>query len=123
MNNARNSSSIVDPSALLQTSTRGPAFQSPTGFSMDFNANSSVNESNNSGLLLFNGGYTQQQSGISTSSSGSNIPFATPIAFHSNGSSYEGNPGYSSWIAQSLHSFQSAKPNLSLYQTPIFGME
>ncbi|KAJ6362233.1 hypothetical protein OIU78_002608 [Salix suchowensis] len=123
MNNARNSSSIVDPSALLQSSTSGPAFQSPTGFSMDFNANSSVNESNNSGLLLFNGGYTQQQSGISTSSSGSNIPFATPIASHSNGSSYEGNPGYSSWIAQSLHSFQSAKPNLSLYQTPIFGME
>ncbi|KAJ6742892.1 AP2-LIKE ETHYLENE-RESPONSIVE TRANSCRIPTION FACTOR AIL5 [Salix viminalis] len=123
MNNARNSSSIVDPSALLQSSTSGPAFQSPTGFSMDFNGDSSVNESNNSGLLLFNGGYTQQQSGISTSSSGSNIPFTTPIAFHSNGSSYEGNPGYSSWIAQSLHSFQSAKPNLSLYQTPIFGME
>ncbi|KAB5552672.1 hypothetical protein DKX38_009983 [Salix brachista] len=123
MNNARNSSSIVDPSSLLQSSTSGPAFQSPTGFSMDFNANSSVNESNNSGLLLFNGGYTQQQSGISTCSSGSNIPFATPIALHSNGSTYEGNPGYSSWIAQSLHSFQSAKPNLSLYQTPIFGME
>ncbi|KAF9680551.1 hypothetical protein SADUNF_Sadunf06G0133100 [Salix dunnii] len=121
-NNAKNSSSIIDPSTLLQSSTSGPAFQSPTGFSMDFNVNSSVNESNSSGLLLFNGGYTQQQSGISTSSS-SNVPFATPIALPSNGSSYEGNPGYSSWTAQSLHSFQSAKPNLSLYQTPIFGME
>ncbi|XP_011009808.1 PREDICTED: AP2-like ethylene-responsive transcription factor AIL5 [Populus euphratica] len=124
MNNARNSSSsIVDPSTLFQSSTSGPAFQSPTVFKMDFNANSSVNESNNSGLL-FNGGYTQQQiSGIGTSSPSSNIPFATPIAFHSNGNSYEGNPSYSSWIAQPLHSFQSAKPKLSVYQTPIFGME
>ncbi|XP_061964215.1 AP2-like ethylene-responsive transcription factor AIL5 [Populus nigra] len=124
MNNAKNSSSsIVDPSTLLQSSTSGPAFQSPTVFKMDFNANSSVNESNNSGLL-FNGGYTQQQiSGIGTSSPSSNIPFATPIAFHSNGNSYEGNPSYSSWIAQPLHSFQSAKPKLSVYQTPIFGIE
>ncbi|KAH8505166.1 hypothetical protein H0E87_012424 [Populus deltoides] len=124
MNNAKNSSSsIVDPSTLLQSSTSGPAFQSPTVFKMDFNANSSVNESNNNGLL-FNGGYTQQQiSGIGTSSPSSNIPFATPIAFHSNGNSYEGNPSYSSWIAQPLHSFQSAKPKLSVYQTPIFGME
>jgi AP2-like factor (ANT lineage) len=124
MNNAKNSSSsIVDPSTLLQSSTSGPAFQSPTVFKMDFNANSSVNESNNNGLL-FNGGYTQQQiSGIGTSSPSSNIPFATPIAFHSNGNSYEGNPSYSSWIAQPLHSFQSAKPKLSVYQTPIFGIE
>jgi AP2-like factor (ANT lineage) len=91
---------------------------------MDFNANSSVNESNNNGLLFNGGGYTQQQiSGIGTSSPSSNIPFATPIAFHSNGNSYEGNPSYSSWIAQPLHSFQSAKPKLSVYQTPIFGIE
>ncbi|KAG6772160.1 hypothetical protein POTOM_023556 [Populus tomentosa] len=124
MNNARNSSSsIVDPSTLLQSSTSGPAFQSPTVFKMDFNANSSVNESNNSGLLFNGGGYTQQQSGIGTSPPSSNIPFATPIAFHGNGNSYEGNPSYSSWIAQPLHSFQSAKPKLSVYQTPIFGME
>ncbi|KAG6770080.1 hypothetical protein POTOM_025747 [Populus tomentosa] len=124
MNNARNSSSsIVDPSTLLQSSTSGPAFQSPTVFKMDFNANSSVNDSNNSGLLFNGGGYTQQQSGIGASSPSSNIPFATPIAFHSNGNSYEGSPSYSSWIAQPLHSFQSAKPKLSVYQTPIFGME
>ncbi|KAJ6957979.1 AP2-like ethylene-responsive transcription factor AIL5 [Populus alba x Populus x berolinensis] len=124
MNNTKNSSSIVAPSTLLQSSTGFPAFQGPTAFSMDFNTNSSVNESNNSGLL-FNGGYIQQQSGdgISTSSSSSSIPFATPIALHGNGSSYEGNSSYGSWISQSLHSFQSAKPNLSVYQTPIFGME
>ncbi|KAJ6857127.1 AP2-like ethylene-responsive transcription factor AIL5 [Populus alba x Populus x berolinensis] len=125
MNNTKNSSSIVAPSTLLQSSTGFPAFQGPTAFSMDFNTNSSVNESNNSGLL-FNGGYIQQHSGgdgISTSSSSSSIPFATPIALHGNGSSYEGNSSYGSWISQSLHSFQSAKPNLSVYQTPIFGME
>jgi AP2-like factor (ANT lineage) len=125
MNNTKNSSSIVAPSTLLQSSTSFHAFQAPTAFSMDFNTNSSVNESNNSGLL-FNGGYIQQQSGgdgISTSSSSSSIPFATPIALHGNGSSYEGNSSYGSWISQSLHSFQSAKPNLSVYQTPIFGME
>ncbi|CAK7337567.1 unnamed protein product [Dovyalis caffra] len=126
MNNAKNSSNIVAPSTLIQSSTSGPAFQSPTAFSMDFfNANPSANESNNSGLV-FNGGYMQQQSagnGISTSSSSSNIPFATPIGMHSNGGSCEGNSSYSSWIAQSLHSFQSVKPNLSVYQSPIFGME
>ena len=123
MNNTKNSSSIVAPSTLLQSSTGFPAFQGPTAFSMDFNTHSSVNESNHSGIL-FNGGYIEQQNGgdgISTSSSSSSIPFATPIALHSNGSSYEGNSSYGSWISQSL--FQSAKPNLSAYQTPIFGME
>ncbi|KAJ6731571.1 AP2-LIKE ETHYLENE-RESPONSIVE TRANSCRIPTION FACTOR BBM [Salix purpurea] len=123
MNNTKNSSSIVAPSTLLQSSTGFPAFQGPTAFSMDFNTHSSVNESNHSGIL-FNGGYIEQQNGgdgISTSSSSSSIPFATPIALHSNGSSYEGNSSYGTWISQSL--FQSAKPNLSAYQTPIFGME
>lgn len=127
LNNSKNTSGIVAPSTLFQTSTGVPTFQSPTPFNVDFNANSSVNEGNSHGLLFNGGGYIQQQSGgisTTTTSSSSNIPFATPIALHSNGSSsYEGNSAYGSWIAQSLHAFQSAKPNLSVLQTPIFGME
>lgn len=134
---AKNTSSgIVAPSTLYQSSTSSPPFQSPTAFSMDFNANSSVNDNsnnNNNNGLLFNGGYIQQQQSVgngiisTSSSSTSNIPFATPIAaLHGNNGSgsYDGNSSYgSSWIAQSLHSYQSAKPNLSVFQTPIFGME
>lgn len=106
-------------------------FQSPTSspsFHMDFAANpsSAVNESNNNNNGLFNvGNYLQQQqSGVSSSTtttttsahtSSSSIPFATPIGLSSN--------NYESWISPSLHSFQTAKPNLSVFQTPIFGME
>ncbi|KAF2309445.1 hypothetical protein GH714_002600 [Hevea brasiliensis] len=124
----KSTNSNVAQSVLFQSSTN---FPSTTAFSMDFNNGSStVNESNNNGLL-FSGGYLQQQSGgvsggggggISTNSS-SSVPFATPVALNISGSSYEGNSSYGSWIAQSLHSFQSAKPNLSMFQTPIFGME
>ncbi|KAJ4828156.1 AP2-like ethylene-responsive transcription factor ail5 [Turnera subulata] len=128
-NNAKTSTT------LFASPTSGTAFhQNPTtAFSMDhYNASSTVNESNNNnnnnGLLLFNGGYLQQQSGggtNNTASSGLSIPFATPIsALHSSsGSSYEGSSGYGSWIVPQLHSFQSAKPSLSVFQTPIFGME
>ncbi|GAV85651.1 AP2 domain-containing protein, partial [Cephalotus follicularis] len=121
LNNNKNPS--VAP-GLFQNSTNGSGFQSLTAFNMDFAASSSVNESNNN-IGLFNNcgynGYHQQQNvGISTSSSSSSIiPFATPIALNSGSNCYEGG----SWIAQSLHSYQSAKPNLSLFQTPIFGME
>ncbi|MFS7967032.1 putative transcription factor AP2-EREBP family [Helianthus anomalus] len=48
-------------------------------------------------------------------SSESAIPMGTPVGL--NGSSY------GSWIEQSFHSNQPAKQNLSVFQTPIFGME
>lgn len=75
-----------------------------SAFNMDFFANGS--------------GFVQQESGSSNP-----LPFATAIALNSN-NSYEG-AGFGNWVtpSSSLHSFQSAKPNLSVFQTPIFGME
>ncbi|WCJ42197.1 AP2-like ethylene-responsive transcription factor AIL5 [Euphorbia peplus] len=91
------------------------------GLGMDFNGgNESNNNNSNNGLLFSNStnGYIQQESPSSNS-----LPFATPIGLNSGSSNYEGNSGYGNWITQSLHSFPSAKPNLSIFQTPIFGME
>lgn len=89
----------------------------------------------NSGLYV-SGGYNavqqQQNGGVfgahhhSTPPSSSSIPFATPITLNGGvNSSYEGSSGYGSWnnIAPSLHSFQTVKSNISVFQTPIFGME
>ncbi|PWA66590.1 AP2/ERF domain-containing protein [Artemisia annua] len=62
--------------------------------------------------------WNSNNNGNSTSvalSTTSTIPMGTPIGL--NGSSY-GN-----WIEQSFHSNQPAKQNLSVFQTPIFGME
>ncbi|XWS73244.1 hypothetical protein CRYUN_Cryun02cG0111100 [Craigia yunnanensis] len=117
--------SVAPTNLFHQSSNNGSGFPSPSGFSMDFGGNSAVNESINNGL--FNGGgYVQQQQqqiGISTSTS--SLPFATPIVLNNSGNdNYEGYSGYGSWnIAQTLHSYQTAKPSLSVFQTPIFGME
>ncbi|KAK9274530.1 hypothetical protein L1049_021779 [Liquidambar formosana] len=106
LNNVKNSS--------VAASYGGSAFQSHhTPFNMDYSATSAVNDSNN-GFL--NGGFNIQQQQHSSS-----IPYATPIALNSS-NSYEVS-GYGSWVAPSLHSFQTAKPSLSVFQTPIFGME
>ncbi|XWS52212.1 hypothetical protein CRYUN_Cryun11dG0047700 [Craigia yunnanensis] len=114
--------SVAPTNLFHQSSNNGPAFQCPSGFSMDFGGNSAVNQTNN--IKLFNGGgYVQQQqeSGVSTSS----LPFVTPIVLNnSSKNNYEGSSGHGSWnIAQSLHSYQTAKPSLSVFQNPIFGME
>ncbi|XP_007014251.2 PREDICTED: AP2-like ethylene-responsive transcription factor AIL5 [Theobroma cacao] len=118
LSSAKNPS--VAPTLFHQSSNNGSAFQDPSAFSMAFGVNSLVNESSNG---LFNGGgYVQQQSGVSTSTS--SLPLATPTALNNSGNNnYESSSGYGSWIAQSLHSYQTAKPSLSVFQTPIFGME
>lgn len=66
----------------------------------------------------------EQESNHENGTSGSDtIPFATPIAVYSSGNHDNGN-GYNSWLSSTgLHSFQSAKQNLAVFQTPIFGME
>ncbi|XP_042477298.1 AP2-like ethylene-responsive transcription factor AIL5 isoform X2 [Macadamia integrifolia] len=92
---------------------------------MDFSATSggAANGSNNNGFL--NGGVGGFVGGPQCGSTNGSIsiPFATPITVSgSSSNSYEGS-SYGSWIAPSLHAFQSAKPNLSVFQTPIFGME
>ncbi|XP_065851009.1 AP2-like ethylene-responsive transcription factor AIL5 [Euphorbia lathyris] len=105
--------------------TNADHFLFPTGsafpsLGMDFNSGNESNNHNNNGVLFNDNsnGYIQQESPSSS------LPFATPIGLNSsNSSNYEGNSGYGNWIAQSLHSFPSAKPNISIFQTPIFGME
>ncbi|PWA70589.1 AP2/ERF domain-containing protein [Artemisia annua] len=91
-----------------------PTSQQPT------NSNILSFATTNNGYYNSNGGFSQQENnnGNSTSvalSTTSTIPMGTPIGL--NGSSY-GN-----WIEQSFHSNQPAKQNLSVFQTPIFGME
>ncbi|KAH9805912.1 AP2-like ethylene-responsive transcription factor AIL5 [Citrus sinensis] len=119
-----NAKSLSIAPTYLQSPTSSPSFN------VDFAANpsSGVNESSNNGLFNV-GNYLQQQQqqqqgGVSNSTTttttsahtgSSNIPFATPIGLNSN--------SYESWISPSLHSFQTAKPSLSVFQTPIFGME
>ncbi|KAF8389360.1 hypothetical protein HHK36_026054 [Tetracentron sinense] len=107
-NPSLNIAKIPNATTLFQTSANGSALQNPSNFNMDFSATSAVNETSNG---FFNGGYVEQQS--------ASIPFATPIVVTN---SYDGS-GYGSWVAPSLHAFQTAKPSLSAFQTPIFGIE
>lgn len=118
------------------TTSGGVLFQGTTPFSVEFcssstliNETNSHNNGNNVGLLNGNGGnYIQQQSNGGTSSS---IAFATPIALNSNNSNYYGGGESSNFGnliggAPSLHhSFQlpAKATNVSVFQTPIFGME
>ena len=104
-------------------------FQTSSNLTMDFSTASA-------GFLCNGGGYIQQQqsnSSSSTASSSNSIPYATPVNGLNSSTSYEVS-GYNSWAAAtaaaaaaaaapSLHSFQAAKPSLSVFQTPIFGME
>lgn len=135
INNSKNLN-ITTPTLFHQLSgTNGSTtFQNPPSFHMDFSANSSVSESNNGLFNVGNYVHQQQQSGVSTGTTTvttttptpttSSIPFATPIALNSTSSTnYASSSGFGSWISPTLHSFQSAKPNLSVFQTPIFGME
>ncbi|KAJ4959121.1 hypothetical protein NE237_026232 [Protea cynaroides] len=104
----------------FQNQNQNPS-QNHNGFlnGMDFYSTSvaAANEHNN-GFL--NGGFIGSQNST-TSSSSISIPFATAITV--TGSNSCDGSSYGSWIAPSLHAFQSAKPNLSVFQTPIFGME
>ncbi|KAL3532797.1 hypothetical protein ACH5RR_006318 [Cinchona calisaya] len=124
-----------------------PFFQNPTpngatlqcttpAFNMDF-------PTTNNNNCFFNGGGSyflhHQQSNIdgghdnstttSSTPSAAEVPLVTRIALGSNGtttttssSTYDAT-SFGNWISPSLHSFQPAKPNLSVFQTPIFGME
>ncbi|XP_058067958.1 AP2-like ethylene-responsive transcription factor AIL5 [Magnolia sinica] len=93
---------------LFQSSGNSSAFHSLSNFNLDFSTSTAVDHSN--GVL--NGGMIQQQTP-------STIPFATPISVTS---SYDSS-SYGSWATPSIHPYQAAKPNLAVYQTPIFGME
>ncbi|KAK9099826.1 hypothetical protein Scep_023256 [Stephania cephalantha] len=66
--------------------------------------------------------HQQQSSGSSGGGGGgtNTIPFVAPITV--SGNSYESS-SYGNWVSASTHSYQSAKPNISVFQTPIFGME
>ncbi|KAM7473573.1 hypothetical protein LguiB_020816 [Lonicera macranthoides] len=107
----------------FQASNNGTmVYQGTTQYSMGYpNTSTIVNEGNG-------GGYLEQQS----SGTSSTIPYATPIAINGNNVNYEGPSSLGNWIGAAAgvvpshhHSFQPAKAanNLSMFQTPIFGME
>ncbi|XP_059635834.1 AP2-like ethylene-responsive transcription factor AIL5 [Cornus florida] len=106
---------------LYQASTNGTHYQSTAPFSMDFSlASTVINGSNNSNNIVGlidsgNYNYLEQQSNNPTS-------FATPIITTLN-TSYDNRTSFGDWVVPPLHTFQSAKPNLSVFQTPIFGVE
>lgn len=115
-NNAKNPNTGV---TLFQDSnTNGTTLQSTTPFSMEFQPNNNNNEGFFSGC-----GYNYyQQQGSSTGATSSN----STRMVSDNGTTHDAvvfsNNG--TWIHQpSVHAFQAAKPNLSAFQTPIFGME
>ncbi|KAI6680819.1 hypothetical protein NL676_034700 [Syzygium grande] len=132
----QNPSNPLNGAKLISTG-RGPSpllafyqsFESnQTAFSADFLGSQSSNHNG-----CFNGGgyggnihqhHQEQESNHENGSSGSNsIPFAAPSTLYSSGNHENGN-GYNSWMASAgLHSFQTAKQNLAVFQTPIFGME
>nr|WAK85950.1 transcription factor AP10 [Nothapodytes nimmoniana] len=119
-NNAKSTGPTI--STFFQSSTNSTTtFRRTAPFSMGYSSTTStVNEaSNNSNGFLNAGNYLHQQKNDATSS----IPFDMPISSNSNNSSsYEGSSA-GNWAVPSFHSFQPVKPNLSVFQTPIFGME
>ncbi|KAJ8634603.1 hypothetical protein MRB53_008870 [Persea americana] len=94
---------------MFQPSPNTSAFHIPSSYNMDFSAASAINQ----GYL--NGGMIQQPH-----QNPSSIPFANPSPVTS---SYDTATSYGSWGATSIHAYQTAKPNLAVLQTPIFGME
>ncbi|KAK1322652.1 AP2-like ethylene-responsive transcription factor AIL5 [Acorus calamus] len=92
-----------------------------TSLNMDFATATVTQNSTQSGgnVFMSDGGIIQHQQQQQNSS----IPFAMPITIgNSSSSSYE-SPVFGSWVSPTIHSFQSSKQNLSVFQTPIFGME
>ncbi|KAI3496191.1 hypothetical protein L1887_38545 [Cichorium endivia] len=88
------------------------SYQGTAQHSMEYPSSTTNNGYYNGGV-----GFIQQENnnGTVALSNASTVPMGTPVGL--NGSSY-GN-----WIEQSFHLNQPAKQNLSVFQTPIFGME
>lgn len=135
----QNPNNLLNGAKLISTGggpSPSPVFYQPfennqnAAFGPDFSGSQSSNNHNG----YFNGGgyggnvhqhHQEQESNHENGNSGSNsVPFATPIALYSSSGNHENGNGYSSWIASAgLHPFQTAKQNLAMFQTPIFGME
>ncbi|MBA0645682.1 hypothetical protein Goklo_013745 [Gossypium klotzschianum] len=109
---------------MFHHSPNGSGFQSPSGFCTGNGGNSAVNGSINNGL--FNrGGYVGQEQQESSAATNSH-PLATPIVLNNSDNYESSSSGYGgNWnLAQSFQStYQTAKPSLCVFQTPIFGME
>ncbi|KAB2600145.1 AP2-like ethylene-responsive transcription factor AIL5 [Pyrus ussuriensis x Pyrus communis] len=133
-NNTKNPTtvSVAPSSSLFQSRAIGSYGNnsSPMPFNVDFSStfSTSASETNNGYFGNFNIDGQRHQEQLqhhqheqSTITGTGSIPFATPIALNGN-NGYETSSGYGSWIAPSIHTFQThAKTNL--FQTPIFGME
>ncbi|KAK8604911.1 hypothetical protein V6N13_082376 [Hibiscus sabdariffa] len=99
-------------STIHQPSNEGTGFQSPNGYSSAYGVNG--------------GGYEEHQheSNVGTGS----LQFAMPVVSRDNDNNNDeksSSPsGYGKWkMAESFHSYQTAKQSLSVLQKPIFGME
>ncbi|XP_071740635.1 AP2-like ethylene-responsive transcription factor AIL5 [Rutidosis leptorrhynchoides] len=115
-----------DPSTDYWSSVMGyhQTYQGTTPYNMEYPSSTTTTTTTNNNNGYYNGLIQQENNNgngstssthVALSGGTSTIPLGTPIGL--NGSSY-GN-----WIEQSFHSNQPAKQNLSVYQTPIFGME
>ncbi|XP_048433022.1 AP2-like ethylene-responsive transcription factor AIL5 [Pyrus x bretschneideri] len=133
-NNTKNPTtvSVAPSSSLFQSRAIGSYGNnsSPMPFNVDFSStfSTSATETNNGYFGNFNIDGQRHQEQLqhhqheqSTITGTGSIPFATPIALNSN-NGYETSSGYGSWIAPSIHTFQTHAKN-NLFQTPIFGME
>ncbi|TYI14050.1 hypothetical protein ES332_A08G099600v1 [Gossypium tomentosum] len=109
---------------MFHHSPNGSGFQSPSGFCTGNGGNSAVRGSINNGL--FNrGSYVGQEQQESSAATNSH-PLATPIVLNNSDNYESSSSGYGgNWnLAQSFQStYQTAKPSLSVFQTPIFGVE
>lgn len=92
-----------------------------TTLEVEFSTNTNVTSNNNNG-------YFEEQQNRRRSTV---VPVVSRIGLNSNGTTFDGT-SYGNWIsatpsttaAAAVHSFQTAKQNLSVvFQTPIFGME
>ncbi|PIA26178.1 hypothetical protein AQUCO_09600025v1 [Aquilegia coerulea] len=111
--NKNNSNALFQ--SCLTNGSAGSTYHSSQN--MDYSTNSDyINQTRG---VLNGGGYVQQQQQQQSTS----IPFVTPISVSSSNSSYDNSTSYGSWVTPSVHAFQTGKPNISVYQTPIYGME
>ncbi|KAF5182421.1 Ap2-like ethylene-responsive transcription factor ail5 [Thalictrum thalictroides] len=111
-NNPNKNNSTTSFQSCLTNGSAGSTFHSNQN--MDYSTNS--DHINQTREVLNGGGYVQPQQSTS-------IPFVTPISVSSSNSSYDNSTSYGSWVTPSIHAFQTGKPNISVYQTPIYGME
>lgn len=121
-NNIITSDDGKNPNMLFYESSNNSATTTATTLEVEFSTNTNVRNNNNNG-------YFEEQQNTRRSTV---VPVVSRIGLNSNGGTTFDGTSYGNWIsatpsttgAAAVHSFQTAKQNLSVvFQTPIFGME